>query len=232
MKSSSWIPCLVGLATLLAGCGGGHHLDEYTFVQHSLAVVQYPPPAPELRTGWYATDDSSVVRAVIDAGSRAAKEVEGRAARTRLDSAARLVKVGNRMASRTLERASRYLGTTPVEDRGHADYLLELDVRTMGIDAREGRPARVYMKVEAVLLDRRSGDEIWNLQVDSHDGVTPGVPRRDPVPSDIVTAGVLTTLSVEDFRRSLEGLTDFTSDYITNRLRADLRDVRDDRRSG
>lgn len=46
------------------------------------------------------------------------------------------------------------------------------------------------------------------------------------MPVDIVTAGTLHTLTIEQLREQLEGLTDFTADHVTDELREDLRDAR------
>lgn len=72
---------------------------------------------------------------MIQAGSRVAKEVEARRARTRLDSAATAVDVGRRMGERTADRAGRYLAATPVAN-GPADFTLEIWVTDFGLDAR------------------------------------------------------------------------------------------------
>lgn len=209
-------------------CGGGHELQRYSFTGSTLAVVDYEPPPPDLWTGSYDVEGEDVFTTVLDAGSRVAREVEARRARTRLDSAANLVDVRRQMSTRTLERAGRYLGTTPVDNAATADYLLEIYVRRFGIDARDARPAKVFMTVEAVLISRRTGHEVWNVEVDSHDRLTPAVRRGGGVPTDIVTAATLRTLTVEDYRQALDALTDFTSDYVSNELREDLRDIRRD----
>lgn len=211
---------------LLAACGGGHELEQYSFAGSTLAVADYPVPAPDLWTGAYDVDGNDLVTALVDAGSHAVREVEGQRARARLDSAAHLVDVRERMSRWTLERAARYLGASPVDDPATADYLLEIYVRQFGIDARDGRPARMFMKVEAVLLDRRTGYEAWNVVVSSNDRLTPAVRGGGPIPVDIVTAATLHRLTVAQLRDELAGLTDFTADYLTNELREDLREVR------
>lgn len=217
--------CALAAASLSA-CGGGHELERYSFAGSTLAVADYAPPAPALWTGGYDVDGDDVITAVLDAGSQVAKDIEARRVRTRLDSAANLVDVRARMSQWTLERAARYLGARPVDDPAAADYLLEVYVRQYGIDARGDRPARLFMNVEAVLLDRRSGHEAWTVEVNSHDRLTPPVATGSSVPIDIVTAGSLHTLTAEQLRTELAGLTDFTADYLTNELRKDLRDIR------
>jgi hypothetical protein len=219
------IVCALAAAGLVA-CGGGHELERYSFAGSTLAVADHPPPAPALWTGSYEVDGDDVFTAVLDAGSQVVRGVEGRRARTRLDSAASLVNVRERMSRWTLERAARYLGAAPVEDAATADYLLELYVRQYGIDARADRPASLFMTVEAVLLDRRSGHEVWTVEVNSHDQLTPPVETGSSMPIDIVTAGMLHTLTAAQLRAELADLTDFTADYLTNELRKDLREFR------
>lgn len=214
------------VAASLAACGGGHELERYSFAGSTLAVVDFAPPDPALWTGGYDVEGDDVITAVLDAGSQVAKDVEARRARIRLDSAASRVNVRERMSQWTLERAARYLGAAPVEDGAAADYLLELYIRQYGIDARGDRPARLFINVEAVLLDRRTGYEVWTVDVNSHDRLTPSVATGSSVPIDIVTAGTLHTLTAEQLRAELAGLTDFTADYLTNQLRKDLREIR------
>ena len=214
------------VAVSAAACGGGHELERYSFAGSTLGVADYAPPAPALWTGGYEVGGDDVFTTVLDAGSQVAKDVEARRARVRLDSAASQVNVRERMSQWTIERAARYLGAVSVEDAATADYLLELYVRQYGIDARGNRPARMFMNVEAVLLDRRSGHEVWTVEVNSHDLLTPSVATGSSVPIDIVTAGMLHTLTAAQLRAELAGLTDFTADYLTNQLRKDLREIR------
>lgn len=220
-------PRLAGLLaiTLLAGCGG-HHLAEYDFAERSLAVVFFDAPAPRLWTGGYDMDSDNPLDVMVATGGRVAREMEARRAQARLDSAAARVNLAERMAARTLERTSRYLGTRPVEDEAAADYLLEVDVRGLGLDA--GRSS-AYLVVtgEAVLLDRRTGREIWDADVDGHDRLTPGVSGTPEVLEDVITAGALSRVSVDEFEEILTGLADFVADRIARELRKDLRGARD-----
>ena len=206
-----------------AGCGG-HRLADYDFRDRTLAVVYFSAPAPELRTGGYDVDADDPLVAVVAAGGRIAREVQARRARARLDSAATRLDLGTRLADRTLERASRYLGTRPVEDRREADYLLEVDVRRMGLNAGHDE-AHLFVDGEAVLLDARTGAEIWDADVRGWDPVTPDL-ASDPMLGDILTAGALGTISVDDFERLLTRLSDYAADRIARELRGDLRDAR------
>lgn len=208
-------------------CGAGHQLADHDFAGGTLAVVDLGTPAPVLLTGGYDVDtDEGALGAVLDAGSRAAREVAARKARARLDSAVARVDMGERMARRMLSRSSRYLGTRAVEAESEADYLLELDVRNHGIDARGGRDARLFVVAEAILIERRTGREVWNTEVRGRDRLTRAVRGIEEVPSDVFTAAGLTQISVADFEHILRGLADVSADAVTNQLREDLRDVR------
>jgi len=156
-----------------------------------------------------------------------AKEIEGRRARTRLDSALMHVNVEALLTQRTLDRASRYLGARPVAQRSNADFLLEVDMHSFGIDARDESAAYLFMSATAVLLDARTGRELWSHDLHGYDRITPYVQDRAQLPTGIITAGALGQVSVPEFQRVLQELADYSSDRITDELRAALRDARD-----
>jgi hypothetical protein len=216
-------PAMLLVVVVLAGCGG-NRLADYDFPGRSLAVVYFNAPPPDLRSGGYDLQTDDPLGAVVAAGGRIAREVQARRARARLDSAATRLDLAARMADRTLERASRYLGTRAVENRQEADYLLEVDIRSLGLDARSDE-AYLFVSGEAVLLDARTGTEIWDADVRGWDPVTPSL-VDDPALGDIVTAGALGTLTVGEFERLLGRLADYAADRIARELRGDLRDAR------
>jgi hypothetical protein len=230
-------PRIYGLRTLtgvaiitiaaFAGCGGGHHLSEYPFSSRTLAVVYIAPPAPELLTSYYDLRSSqNAVEAVVRAGADVAREREGRRANARLDSASARIDIPAVLAKRTLERASRYLGTRAITDEQQADYLMEVRMERFGINAKADEAAYLFTYAEAVLLDRRTGREIWNVNVHGRDRLTPYVESSSPIPGSVITAGTLGSVSVADYQVALNQLMDYSSNLITNELRSALRDVR------
>ena len=211
----------------LAGCGGGHHLAEYPFASRTLAVVYLAPPSPELLTSYYDLRSSqNAVEAVVRAGADVAREREGRRASARLDSATRRVDIPAVLAKRTLERASRYLGTRPVLDENQADYLMEVRMERFGINAKADEAAYLFTFAEAVLIDRRTGREIWDINIHGRDRLTPYVRSDSRIPGSVITASTLGSVSVADFQEALNQLMDYSSTLITNELRSALRDVR------
>jgi hypothetical protein len=212
---------------VLSGCGANHHLGDYQFANRSMALVYVDAPAPALLTGGYGiTSAKNPVDAVIRAGSGAVKEVEARRASVRLDSATSKVDVAARLADETLSRASRYLGVRPVGQSDDADFLLEIRLRSFGIDARGHDAAYLYTNAEAVLLDRRTGREIWSVDVQGNDRLTPQVNGTERGPAAIITAGTLSRVSVSDFQAALGQLVSYSSTLITDELRSSLRDAR------
>ena len=211
----------------LAGCGANHHLGDYQFTNRSMALVYIEAPSPELLTGGYGiASASNPVDAVIRAGTGAVKEVEARKASVRLDSATAKVDVAARLSDETLARASRYLGVRPVPKSDDADFLLEVHMRSFGIDARGHDAAYLYTNAEAVLLDRRTGREIWSVEVHGNDRLTPSVDGTERGPAAIITAGTLSKVSVGAFQNALDQLVSYSSTLITDELRSSLRDTR------
>ena len=127
---------------------------------------------------------------------------------------------------RTVERVNLYLGTRPASNSNDADYILEVNMRRFGIDARSSSAAYLYTRAEAVLIDRHSGREIWSVDVHGRDRLTPWVIGTRTVPSSIFTAATIHNVSVDDFQQALDQLVTSSSNAITNQLRDKLRDVR------
>ncbi|MBR9988413.1 MAG: hypothetical protein KFH98_01595 [Gemmatimonadetes bacterium] len=227
MRAWSTAALLVVLGT--AGCGTKHHLGRYDFAGRTLAIVHVTPSSSDLRMGTYSADADDPVGAVLAAGSRLAVEVEGRRVRTRLDSAAARVSIGTRMADRTAERATMYLGARRVPAPSSADYVLDLRVRSYGVSARNWQSAaRLYLEADVVLLDAATGVEIWTTRVNGWNTITPRVASSGEIPRDIITAAGLLTVSVEDLERTLQRVVDVSADAVTDELREKLRDVRRD----
>ena len=218
---------LIVVTASAVACGGGHHLAEYPFSTRTLAVVYIAPPAPVLLTNYYDVRTSqNAIEAVVRAGADVVKEREGRRASARLDSATARVDIPGVLARKTLERASRYLGTRPIADEQQADYLMEVRMDRFGINAKADEAAYLFTYSEAVLIDRRTGREIWNMRVHGRDRLTPYVASSNGIPGTVVTASTIGSVSVAEFQGALNQLMDLSSNVITNELRAALRDVR------
>jgi hypothetical protein len=214
---------LLGTAALGAAACNRHHLADYDFMDRTIAVVSYGTPVPRLWTGPIDVEGDNPLDLILSAGGRVAREVEARSARARMDSATQRIEVEGRLADRVLERAAVYLGARP-GPRDEADFLLEIDLEALGLDATRDYP-HLLVQGKALLLDARTGREIWSENVHGNDPLSPGFFREDVV-GDVATAAVLRSLTVEDFERILDQLVDYVADRVTDELRKDLRDVR------
>jgi len=224
---SATLAAVAAVLLSAAACGGArHHLGEYDFADRSLALVVLGNPAPGLVTGKFDLRSTDIVEVVTKAGSKVAKDVEARRARARLDSASSRMRLGDTLAKRTLDRASRYLGVRPTASLADADYLLEVHMRNYGLDASGSGAAALYTNAEAVLLDRRTGREIWNVKVQGTDQLAAPIRGRGAVSGAILAAGALHTMSVEDFQQALDQLMSLSSNVVAEELRSALRDAR------
>jgi hypothetical protein len=222
-----WIAVAAAVA-ILSGCGGRHHLNQYEFRDKTLALLYIEPPDAELVHGIdYVDANDNLLQAVVRAGAGVAKEVTARRATARLDTATKRVDIAAQLASRTLDRASRYLGTRAVSTPNGADFVLELTIKSYGIDARSANATYLFARAEAVLLDRATGREIWSEDVRGSERLTPYVDGGQNIPGTIVSAGTLHTVTVADFQAALEQLATYTANLITNELREKLRDARE-----
>lgn len=212
---------------LAAACGPKHHLDQYDFAGQRMALVVIAPPAPGLlESGYRVRANDDVIGTVVQAGATAVKNAEAGRARARLDSATSRMALADALAERTRDRAARYLGMVPAASEADADFLLEIHMRSYGIDVRSRGAARLYTNAEAVLLDRRTGREIWNSRVRGTDRLTPHVVGMRGVPGTVITAGTLHTVTVADFQDALDQLVQLSANVIADDLREGLRDAR------
>lgn len=225
VEQLSSLPIVVALLAL-TGCGSKHRLADYDFAGETLAIAPHFPERPTVLTSGYSADYSGdLVGQVLKTGGQVARDVAAHGLTENLDSAASLVDVKTRLSERALERGARYLGARPVGSSDDAQYVLEVVVRDYGIDARQwDDAAHVFIDAEAILLDAWSGQEIWSARVDERDPISPSVHGEDSVTRDVVTAAALADMSVEELARTLERISDYCADRITNRLRSDLRD--------
>lgn len=221
------VPAALAALALLAACGPKHYLDQYDFAGRRMALVVIAPPAPGLlESGYRVSGSEDVIGTVVQAGATAVKNAEAGRARARLDSATSRMALADALAERTRARVSRYLGMTTAPSEADSDFLLEIHMRSYGIDVRGRGAARLYTNAEAVLLDRRTGREIWNSRVRGTDRLTPHVVGMRGVPGTVITAGTLHTVTVADFEDALDQLVQLSANVIADDLRHGLRKAR------
>ncbi|MEJ2204338.1 MAG: hypothetical protein P8170_09525 [Gemmatimonadota bacterium] len=227
-RSSDPTRVLLAVAVAWAGgaCGPSHRLGEYDFRGATLSTVAEVPTTPDILTGpHFVGTPSNAVEALLDLGSRAARELSVRSIQDKLERATERVNVGAILEDEAQRRASRYLRaeTSPtVED---SDFLLEMYVYEYGIEASDwDASAYFFIDAEATLLDQNGAVEVWRAGVKARDPVGPEI-FGEGVVRDVVTATAILDLSEEDMVRALERLAGFAATEITGQLREDLLDV-------
>jgi hypothetical protein len=222
-------PIAFGLCLMLCvGCGSSNHLAEYTYRDHSIATIASVPNHARVRTeGWVWVDPDHPFRSLFRVAGRIVKEAEADRLAARLDSAALCVDLGQLVVDETLLGTARVLQAVPVDDESGADYLLDIYVKEYGLDAGSWTSA-VYFKLDAevALLDR-DGRRIWHTKIHEREPTGPEIWGLGPGLNDLITAGRLSGLSVDELARGLENLSDFSADHIVRRLRRDLYRARD-----
>ena len=218
---------MVLVLVLSAGaCGPSHRLAEYDFRGAPLATVAEVPVTPDILTGpLFVGTPSNAVEALLDVGSRAARELSVRSVQDKLDRATERVNVGAILEDEAQRRAGRYLRAETSASVAESDFLLEIYVYEYGIEASDwDASAYFFIDAEATLLDQRGALEVWRAGVEARDPVGPEI-FGEGVVRDVVTATAILDLSEEDMVRALERLAGFAATQITEQLRADLRDA-------
>ena len=213
----------------LSACGSSHALKSYNMTGRTVAVVAaVPPPA-------YVIGDAPLrglslrrpIHSAVRVGSVLYKDRETRRAQARLDSAAQVVDVAERIAALTLTRSAAHLGYTPVQRPADADIIMDLRVEHYGLVADSWEGA-VYFDLEGdlLLIDSATREVIWKKKVREEVAVSEVLIYLSPESNNVFTASQLSRLSVGEMERALAALADYTSRQIVDRLRDDYYDSR------
>jgi hypothetical protein len=216
MARGHWFK-LAMFTLFLPGCASSGRLHEFDFRGTGLAVVTIAPPRPEVFTGGlYHPENEDWIGTLMRVGTEVARDAQAEKARERLSQASEEVDVAALMADRVLVRSAGLLRARPVESVEEADFELEVRVNEYGIqaDSWEAR-ADFFIRGEVLLLESRSGEEIWRGEVEARDPVNPsgwelGIPM-----GNLMTAQALASLSVEEMKGALGELAVYSADRIT-----------------
>jgi hypothetical protein len=99
-----------------------------------------------------------------------------------------------------------------------AEYGIVADSWTAG--------AEFMLNARLMLLDS-SGRRIWQNEIKVREPVTGHVVGVGPAANDIITAAVMSSLTVEEIATALEGLAEFSADRLSARLQGDFIKSRD-----
>ncbi len=211
-------------ALTMSACGSSNKLAEYDFNGSTLALVEAIPPRPDVFSDdAFFVDVNRPLRTAIRAGSRVIRQAESRRLRRRLDSALAIVDVSALIADMTLDRSSMMLRSRAVDDAYTSDYVLDLRVSDYGIVADSWTAGAEFMiNARLMLIDGATGRRIWQSEITARDPVRGAVIGAGPAANNVITALILSSLSVDEIAAALEGLAEFSADRLANRLQRDF----------
>jgi hypothetical protein len=228
MKSARKVIVVVAAASaavlLLASCQTVNRLDRYRVEGSTLAADMRQPPRAELGVDYNITIDSkNPIGTALSVGTSLLKASEAEKAEANMRLALDSVDVPAIVLRETAKSAARALNADLVEPSQRPDLLLDLDIREYGIEAPSwGSAVSLHMRIVATLYHQKSRDMIWRRAITVDDPASPQMFGVNNVVGDIVTAGVLSSLTVEELEEGFRTLALESARSLGRRLEKDF----------
>lgn len=224
-STSTWLMLLA--VAFCSACASAGHLAEYEFNGRNLAAVTTAPPIPQVFTDdMWLPEGRAWWQTLVHVGTEIARDVQAEGARKKVEEASNNVDVAGLLSDQVLERSARLLRARPVESLEGADFEVETRVNEYGISASswDGQ-ASFFLNAEVLLIDSQSGRKIWDAQVDAKDPINPSRWWAGPNWGNLMTAGALARLSVEEIEVALKALADYSAERIADKLAEGLEEA-------
>ena len=216
---------IVVLCLNLIECSSYKKLINYTFKDHTVSAIVTAAPWADVFTDSYIhIDKDNLFRTFLNIGTTIVKEVEAEKVKTLLDSAMKQVNVPERIRNRTLERGADYLHYRPIKEHNKADYLFDICITNYGIDAKSW-DAGIYFKIDVKinLIDNKTGVLIWKKRINERKPISRTIFSLAGTTTDnVITAIMLSNLSVEEMIKGFQYMADYTADRIVQKLQKDF----------
>lgn len=212
------------LLALLASCSTINRLDRYELEGSTLRADMRMPPAPSMDIDYSVTFDSrNPIGTAISVGTNVFKASEAKKAEAVMRQALTSVDVPGIVLDNTSQSFASSLAARLVERGQKAEYLLDLDLYEYGIQAPSWASAvSLHLGMTAIIYHNPSGDIVWRRKHFTVDvPASPQMFGAGLVVSDIVTAAVLSTLTVEQLEEGFRALALETSRFVTRTLEDD-----------
>jgi hypothetical protein len=209
---------------LLASCQTVNRLDRYRIEGSTLATDMREPPRAELGIDYSVHIDSkNPIGTALSVGTTLLKASEAEKAEVNMRAALDSVDVPAIVLKETSKSAARALNADLVERSRRPDLLLDLDIREYGIEAPSwGSAVTLHMRLVATLYHTKSRDIIWRRAITVDDPASPQMFGVSGVVGDIVTAGVLSSLTVEELEEGFRALAFESARSLSRRLEKDF----------
>lgn len=215
---------------ILQACGPNHHLAEHDFRDATVAMITVPAPRPEVFSDLdLRVDPTDLLGTAIRVGTGLAREATLDDFRARADSAARNVRVPERIGDRTLEGALRYLRGIPPEGDRRADFEFELRIVNYGFVADSwSSGARLELQGDLLLLDGATGRIVWSTHVTATNPIrSTSVRANSSSVANVATAITLHEMTREEIEEEMRVLADVAADALVRQLGEDLDEARE-----
>ncbi len=209
---------------LLSSCQTINRLDRYRIEGSTLAADMREPPRAELGIDYSVhIDAKNPIGTALSVGTSLLKASEAEKAEANMREALDSVDVPAIVLRETAKSAARALNADLVERSDRPDLLLDLDIREYGIEAPSwGSAVSLHMRIVATLYHTKSRDTIWRRAITVDDPASPQMFGVNNVVGDIVTAGVLSSLTVEELEEGFRTLALESARSLGRRLEKDF----------
>ena len=212
------------LAVLATGCASRNVLAEYQFRGRTLGARMRTPPEPRVMADISLRVDSrDPVGTVFRLGTGIAKAAQVAAAQERMEKALQAVDLPGEVRRTALEECAYVLAADPVGRASEADYLLDLEIREYGIEAKSWNSQALFtMELSVELRDAVDGGLIWRAHLSERSPIAPSLFSVGGAVGNMVTAVSLSELSEEDIGRGLMKLAARVATRSADLLERDL----------
>jgi hypothetical protein len=228
MKTSRRVLACVGAAAaavlLLSSCTTVNNLDRYRIENASLAADMREPPQARLDIDYTVHFDArNPIGTALSVGTTLIKASEAEKAEANMRDALATVDVPAIVLRETARACAGALDARLVDRGQRADYLLDLDIREYGIQAPSwGSAVTLHLRMVASLYHTRSRDIVWRRAITIDDPASPQMFGVGHIVGDIVTAGVLSSLTVDELEEGFRALALESARSLTRKLERDF----------
>ncbi|MCK4337968.1 MAG: hypothetical protein KAX11_08485, partial [Candidatus Aminicenantes bacterium] len=222
-KIMNWT-MLITFSLTLVGCSSVNYLRNYKFRDHTVAADMLVPPRPQVFTdSFVGIDTSDPIGTALRVGTTIVKEIEAAEAQKRMDRALEKVNVPQRIKERMLQRCAKVLKSRPTDDTEHAEFLLDMEIRNYGIDAKSwtaGTDFKIDVLVQ--ILDNQTSALVWRRRIKERQPISREIFGLGHAADNVISAVALSSLSEDEIATGFRHLADYTADRIAAKLQKDL----------
>jgi len=219
----------VAAVLLLGSCATINRLDRYSIEGESLKANMRVPPGPTIDIDYSVwVDSNNPIGTALRVGSTVFKASEAQKAQAVMEDALSSVNVPAIVLNETSQGFASALEARLVDRGQGASYLLDLDIQQYGIQAPSWTSAvSLHLRLTPSLYSNRDGKIVWrrkNITIDVP--ASPQMFGTGQVLSEIVTAAVLSSLTVEQLEEGFRLLALESAQAVIQRLEHDFYRVR------